>query len=91
MTTGIWRILSCIVLLFSILFMPFWMTCILAILGMIYFRFFVEAVALLFLSDLFYGVKEVRFLNSIFITLITSSLILVLVEFIKKKLKFYSK
>jgi len=71
--------------------MPFYISIILAFLGMLYFSVFWEAVVILFLSDLLYGAKEVRYSNTLFISLIISILILILIEFLKKKLKFYKK
>jgi len=85
------RIISFIILLFSILFLPFYISVILAILGMFYFKIFWEAVIILFLSDLLYGTKEAKFLNTLFISFIVSILILILIEFLKRKLKFYDK
>jgi len=84
------RILASILLLFSILFMPFWVSVILALASMVYFSIFWEATILLLLSDLLYGAKEAKFSNVIFISFIVSILILILLEFLKKKLKFYS-
>jgi len=85
------RIIAFIILLLSVLFMPFYISIILAFLGMLYFSIFWEAVFILLLSDLLYGAKEVRFSNTLFISLIISILILILVEFFKRKLKFYNK
>lgn len=71
--------------------MPFWLSFILALFGMIYFAFFIEAVCLLALSDLLYGVREVKFLHMIFISSVISIVILFVLEFLKKKIKFYPK
>jgi len=84
------RILAFIALLFSILFMPFWLSIILAFGTMIYFSFFWEAVVLFFLSDLLYGAREDRFFHTVFISLIISVLILIVLEFLKRKSKFYT-
>jgi len=85
------RFLASIILLFLILFMPFWLSVILALGAIIYFSFFWEAVFLFFLSDLLYGTKEAKTLNAIFISLIISVLILLMLELLKRKLKFYPK
>lgn len=85
------RIVAFIILLFSVLFLPFYVSAILAFLGMFYFSIFWEAIVVLFLSDLLYGAKEAKFSNTLFISLIVSILILVLVEFLKRKMKFYNK
>lgn len=83
------RILASFLLLFLILFMPFWMSVILALAGMIYFNVFWEASILFLLSDLLFGIREAKFHNMIFISFIATTIILVIIEVIKKKLKFY--
>ena len=85
------RIFASILLLFSILFLPFWVSIILAILGMLYFSLFYEAVALFLLSDLLYGTPEVKLFNIFFFSFILSIILLLVIEFLKKKLKFYKK
>ncbi len=83
------RILASVLLLFSILFMPFGVSVVLALAGMVYFSKFFEATVLFLLSDLLYGVKEVKFFDMIFISFIVSVLVLLIIEILKKKLKFY--
>lgn len=51
------KVLASILLLLSVLFAPFWVTVLLALAGMAYFSFFLEAVFLLLLSDLLFAVK----------------------------------
>lgn len=85
----VFRILSSIALLFSVLFMPFWLSVILVLAGMIYFPFFLEAVILFFLSDLLYGAREAKYFQMVFVSLTISILALTIIEFLKKKLKFY--
>jgi len=86
----IFRILAVIILLWSALFMPFWLTAILAIAGMIYFNYFAEAVAIFLLSDLLYGAREGKFFGIVIISFLAATIAMVLIEFIKKKLKFYN-
>jgi len=81
------RILASLILLFSILYMPFWLSVILALAGMAYFSFFWEATVLFLLSDLLYGVSEARFFNIFFISFLTSLLVLILIEMVKRKLR----
>ena len=69
--------------------MPIYISIILAFLGMLYFSFFLEAVGLLFLSDILYGVPEAKFFNITFVTILIGMVLLVLIELLKKKLKFY--
>jgi len=83
------RILAAFLLLFSILFMPLWVSVVLALAGMIYYPFFLEAIFLFLLSDVLYGIPEPSFLNMIFISFLTATIVLIIIEFLKKKLKFY--
>lgn len=84
------RISAVIVLLFSILYMPFWLSVILALAGMAYFDLFIEAVFLLLLSDLLYGVQEAKLFNFIFISSIISAVCLIVIELFKKQLRLRS-
>lgn len=81
------RILASLILLLSILFMPFWVSVILALVSMVYFSFFWESLVLFFLSELLYGVNEIRSSNIFFISFILPSITLLIVEFLKKKLR----
>lgn len=83
------RISAFLVLLFSILFLPFWLSLVLAFGGMMYFKVFLEAPALFLLSDLLFGAPESRFSNFIFLSLSISVALILFAEFLKKKLKFY--
>jgi len=85
------RILAFIILLISILFMPFWVSVILGLASMVYFSFFIEAVFLFLLSDLLYGTQQPRFFNMIFISFISALICFVILELFKKKLRFRSK
>jgi len=67
--------------------MPFWLSVILVLGAMAYFSFFWEGVLLFFISDLLYGVKETRFLGIFFVSLIISSLSLIIIELLKKKIR----
>lgn len=83
------RILLVIVSLLSILFLPFWVSALLAFAGLIYFSVFWEVIALFFLSDLLYGAERVNFYGITFITTLVATLLLLAAELLKKKLKFY--
>ncbi|MDD5721337.1 MAG: hypothetical protein PHT16_02740 [Candidatus Pacebacteria bacterium] len=83
------RVLAFFLLLLSILFMPWWVSAILALGGMIYFNKFFEAAVLFLLSDLLFGAKEAKFNNMIFVSFIMTVIIFIIVEIMKKKLKFY--
>lgn len=64
--------------------MPFWLSTILVLTAMIYFSFFWEGVILFFISDLLFGVEEVRFLNVFFVSFIIAFVILIVIEILKK-------
>jgi hypothetical protein len=87
--TFIPRILAFFVLLISMLFWPLWISVVLALAGMIYFKLYLEAVLLFFLSDLLYGAKEAKFFGTLFISFTASAVVLIIIEVIKRKLRFY--
>ena len=82
------RISASFILLLSVLFMPWWISVILALVGIIYFHYFWEAVALAIVSDLLFGVPETKFYNMVFISFLFTIIALLLIEFIKKKTRF---
>ncbi|MEK7071443.1 MAG: hypothetical protein AAB943_00725 [Patescibacteria group bacterium] len=84
------RIGFSVILLLSILFMPWWLSVILGLLGILLFSVFWESIVLFFISDLIYGAKEPRFLNLMFVASIMAILALVSLELLKKKLRFYN-
>jgi len=75
--------------LLSILFLPFWVSIVLALLGIIFFSIFWEVVAIFFLSDLLYGIQEAKLFNIYFFSFTLSLVLLICIELLKKKLKFY--
>ena len=82
------RILAFLILLISILAFPLWVSAILALLGMMYFYFFIEAVILFLISDLLYGVPELKFFNIVFVSFFASLVIFIILKLLKKKLRF---
>lgn len=84
------RILAFILLLFSVLFLPFWVSVILALGAMVYFPVFWEATALFLLSDLLYGASEAKFFGMVFVSFFASIAVLIAIETLKKRLRFYS-
>ena len=85
------RIFASIVLLFSILFMPFWVSIVLALAGMAYFSFFMEVVFLFLLSDLLYGAREPKLFDIVFVSFILAVVSIVIIELLKRKLRFNQK
>jgi hypothetical protein len=82
------RISAIIVLLLSVLFMPFWLSVILGLAGMIYFNKFFEAPVLFMLSDSLYGIKEAKFSGMVFVSFFVCLIILVVMEILKKNSNF---
>jgi hypothetical protein len=83
------RILFSILLLFSVLFLPFWVSIILGLIGIGYFPLYWEATALFLLSDLLYATPETKFLGIYFAALIIFILVLILAESLKRKIRLY--
>lgn len=81
------RIFAFLALLLSVLYLPFWVSIILAFLGMAYFSFFLEAVFLFFLSDLLFGAREPKFFNIMGISFLLALGCFILLELLKKKLR----
>ena len=81
------RILASIALLFSILYMPLWLSALMALVAMIYFSFFWEGVAIFFLSDLLYGVGVSRYFGIFFVSFIVCLAVFVVIELVKKKIR----
>lgn len=70
--------------------MPFWLSAILAFVGMAIFADYWEAVILLLISDALHGAIEVKFINFTLISSSSALFILIVFHFLKKKLRFYS-
>ena len=81
------RILASVILLLSVLFMPFWVSVLLGLAGMAYFPFFVEAVFLFFLSDLLFATPEPKFSNVVVVSSSMALLCFIALELLKKKLR----
>lgn len=82
-----WRFSAFLLLLFSALFLPFWLFTLLAAVGMFFFPYFFEATALFLVSDLLFGVSEARFFGFAFVSFAFSVVFLLLLELIKKKIR----
>ncbi len=85
------RIGATVLILLSILFLPFVCSVILGILAILYFRNYYEVIGLALISDLLYGAGEVRFLQVYFLSTIATAIIFLALETLKTKLKFYQK
>ncbi len=80
------RIIFVIVLLLSALFLPFYLTYILAFWGIIYFSLFWEGLIIFFISDLLYGAKIEFFAQATFISTIVYLIVFIVIDLTKKRL-----
>ncbi len=85
------RVLAGVVLFISVLFFPLWVSLLLAAAAMFYFPLFFEAPFLFLISDLLYAVPEERYFKMAIVSVATSIILLVAIEFAKKKIRLYSK
>ena len=85
------RLICILMLLFSVLFLPFYVSVSLVFVGMLYFSFFWEGVVVLFISDLLYATKQARFEDGLYVSLLIAIGMLLILELLKNKLKFYPK
>lgn len=84
------RILATVVLFFSVLYLPFWVSVILALGAMAYFRMYWEAVLVFLVIDALYGVPQERFFGFTFVASAFALALLLIVEILKTKTKFYN-
>lgn len=85
------RILAFIALLISVLFLPIYVSALLGLFFMIYFSKFWEGTMVFLLSDLLHQVKDNKTFPIIFLSFIISLLVLITLEFLKKKFNFYQR
>lgn len=78
------RIVFAITLLLSVLFLPFYLTYIIAFWGIIYFKLFWEGLIIFFISDLLYGTKVESFDYITFISTIVYLVVFIIIELSKK-------
>lgn len=80
------RILAICVLLVSAVAFPFWLTVLLGIGGVLYFRKFYEIIPIFFVNDVLYGVSESRYFHFAYLMTVFAVLLFVLVERFRSKL-----
>jgi len=83
------RILASIILFISIVFLPFYVSVPIAILGIIFFSNFLEAPILFFLLEILYGVRDFDLNGLIFKPFFIFIILVVVIEMAKKKIRFY--
>jgi len=86
-TTIVQRIILDIILLLSVLFLPWWITIILALALVFYFKLYYEFIIAAVLTDMLYGVPK-AWLFDLAIMYTTFSIVLfILVQWIKTRLR----
>lgn len=85
------RIIFSLAMLTAMLFFPIYISAALALAGFFMFEVYAEAIFIFLLSDLLYGAPVPAFHNFIFVSFFTAIACLLIIEFIKNKLKFYPK
>lgn len=83
------RVGASFLILFSILYFPWYFSVIFALAGMLYFKNFYEGVALIFISDLLYGAGLDRYHHIYFISTIVALLFFFGLQILKTRLKYY--
>jgi len=73
------------------LFLPFWILILLTFFAMIYFFIFWEGILIFLILDLLHGISENKTFHIILFSFFISLLMLLTIEFFKKKLNFNSR
>lgn len=84
------RVIFSLLLIFSVLFMPYWVAAALAFLGIIYFSMYWEAVLIMLFSDLLFGTPIYKLGGMTFVSFLGAFFVLIVTEVIKRRLKFYA-
>jgi len=83
------RFIANLILFFSVLFLPWWVTAIFIVVAIFIFKKFYEAIAWGFFGDLIYGISIAAFFNfGLFLTL-GAGIIFFIIEFLKKRIRYY--
>jgi hypothetical protein len=80
------RIFADVILFLTVIFSPFWLWLILAILGAFYFASYYEIIFAFLLSDLIYGLSLNRFRGTHFAGLIAGTVIFLIIFLLKRKI-----
>lgn len=85
------RIAVSFLLLISIFNLPFYLSVIILLGAMFYFSFYVEGVFIFLLSDLLFGAPEAKLWNIVLLSFFVALASLIILEFVKTKLRFQTK
>jgi hypothetical protein len=84
------RLIIAICIFFSIFLLPWWCSLIIFCIGIFAIERWYEGLAFALFYDLLYGVPEMRFYGFIFVATLLASVLFVVAEFLKTKLRSYS-
>lgn len=85
------RIAFTIILLWFAFWAPLWITALLGLAGMAYFRSYAESVAVFALSDALHGAAEPRYQGAFFVSLLVAGAVFAVVEFFKNKMNVHAR
>ncbi len=77
------------ILTLSMLYLPFWVTGILSLGAMVYFRWFFEAIIIFFCIDMIFGAPVARFFHVHTALTLIGLVVLLLIEYLKTRLRTY--
>lgn len=83
------RGVASILLILSMLYLPLWVTGVLSLGAMVYFRWFFEAVILFFFIDMVFGAPVARFLHVHTALTLIGLTVLLLIEYLKTRFRSY--
>ena len=83
------RVITSFILLISILFWPFWVSVLIALGAMLYFRIYWEATIAFLIVDLLYGTGAPTLYLPVLASFFTAVVLLLVIEISKKELRFY--
>lgn len=84
-----YRVLLTVGLLISVVVFPVWLSVILALIGVVFFKNFYEIIVAAFAHDFLFGTAEHQIFGVFFFATILSLIVLIITEALKKYFIFY--
>ncbi len=85
------RSIATILMLLSILFVPWWTTALYAVFLVLYFDYYVEVMIAGIIFDSLYAVPLARFYNFTYVATLFAGVIFIAAVYLKKRLTFYTR
>lgn len=89
MATKFSRPISCLVMVVSIFFFPWWYSLALLVAAIFYFTRYYEALFFGLLMDLVYAAEVTEFRGIVLVSFSAAAILFFLIEFLKRRLVFY--